>query len=305
MKTSKWFGLNINTALKIVTLLGFSCFFMFTIFTGSVNRYVHPRIIPYMIFAAVAMLIIAFLMLSELFKLQKGKSNSLALLFYIIPLVMAFALPAQSFDSSTRTVGDVQLTGKGSVNSNTNSSRVDQQGSNSENDITGSTTISESNVTANESSNDSSKNDVITSTTTTKSNAAIGEPSNDTTVSQNDVLKMVGDNFYNCMNTIYNDLDTYIGRKIEVVGFVFNDYEEFADNEFVPARLMMVCCAADMEPTGFLCRFNNASELEADSWVKVTGIVGKTEFCGETIPYIEAQSVVKTDKPADEYVYPY
>jgi len=251
MKVIKLNNFNINIALKVFTLLGFSFFFINSICTGSVNRYVHPRIIPYMLFAAGAMLVIAFLLFGELFKPQKGKSNSLALLFYIVPLIMAVALPAQSFDSNTRTVGDVQISG---VEENSNKS-------------------------------DETENNLLSL--------------------QNGILVMDSSNFYNCLNEVYSNLDKYVGTQIEVVGFVFNDNENFKDNEFVPARLMMVCCAADMQPVGFLCRYEQASKLKSDSWVKVTGVIGKTEFEGEGVPSIEAKSVVETEKPNDDYIYPY
>ncbi|WP_408647987.1 TIGR03943 family putative permease subunit [Vallitalea guaymasensis] len=38
---------------------------------------------------------------------------------------------------------------------------------------------------------------------------------------------------------------------MEVIGLVFKDNKEFKDNEFVPARLLMVCCATDMVPICF------------------------------------------------------
>lgn len=251
MKVTKLNSFNMNVALKILWLLGFSFFFINSIYSGSVNRYVHPRIIPYMFFAAGAMLVIAFLLFGELFKPQKEKANSLALLFYIIPLIMAVALPAQSFDSNTRTIGNVQIAG------------IEDK--------------------------------------TIKS----GEIENNPLSLQNGILVMESSNFYHSLNEVYGNLDKYVGTQIEVVGFVFKDNEDFKDNEFVPARLMMVCCAADMQPVGFLCRYDKASGLKSDSWVKVSGIIGKTNFEGQDVPFIEAESVIEAKKPNDDYIYPY
>jgi len=281
MKTTTIKRLNVNIALKILLLLGFAAFFLYTIVTGSVNLYVHPRIIPYMIFASATMVVIAFLLLGDLFKSSKKKINSWSLLFYIIPLIMAFALPATSFDSSTGTLGNVQLSGIENKSNNTvdSSETTEQTVSSTEN--------------SSENSNSSSKD-------TTSSDAT-----NEGVRLQDGVLIMTDSNFYECMNEIYNDMDKYEGVKIEVIGFVFNDNEEFSDNEFVPARLMMVCCAADMVPVGFLCRYDKASELTADTWVKVIGTIGKTQYEGETVPYIKAENVEKAEKPVNEYVYPY
>lgn len=122
---------------------------------------------------------------------------------------------------------------------------------------------------------------------------------------QDGVLVMDSSNYYKCLCAIYADMDKYEGTSVEVVGFVFNENESFAEDEFVPARLMMVCCAADMQPVGLLCQYEKALELEANSWVKVSGTIKEAEFDGETIPVIVAQSVEMTEEPDNAYVYPY
>jgi len=254
--------LNINAALKSLLLLGFAAFFLVSIATGSVTLYVHPRIIPYMVFAAAAMIIIALLLLRELFR-PVGKSvNSWPLLFFVIPLITAFALPAQAMNSTDGAIGEVQLSSVGT-------------GSDKETDNAGS------------------------------SPAIERADSNKGVTLQNGVLIIDSGNFYECLCRIYVDIDKYKGTPVEVAGFVFKDNESFADDEFVPARLMMVCCAADMQPVGLLCRYEKASELKADSWVKVSGTIGETEFDGETIPCIIAESVEITEEPDDAYIYPY
>lgn len=278
MKSPSSKRLNFNTALKILLLIGFATFFLYTIFNGSVTMYVHPRIIPYMIFASVVMVVIAFLLLGDLFKSPNKKNSSWCLLFYILPLIMAFALPAKSFDSSTGTLGNVQFSG----------------------------IESKSNITVESAQTSAQTSEQTVSSTESRSEDTTASATiNDGLQLQNDALIMTDSNFYECMNEIYNDMDKYEGVKIEVVGFVFNEIDGFSDNEFVPARLMMVCCAADMVPVGFLCRYDKASELTADTWVKVTGTIGITQYEGENIPYIQAETVEETEIPANKYVYPY
>lgn len=273
---------NMNIVIKVLLLFGFAAFFMITIFTGSVSLYVHPRIIPYMIFASIAMIIIAFLLLKNLFKSEEESANSWPLLFFVVPLIMAFSLPAKSFDSSTGTTGDVQL----SSSYNISNSNVTYTSENPQE--------SELSVDDSESTEPDSGVDTSVSVVPSKSLSL-----------QNGILVMDSSNYYDCLCEIYANLDKYIGTPIEVIGFVFNDNETFADDEFVPARLMMVCCAADMQPVGLLCRYDKASELEADSWVKVNGIIEKVEYDGDTIPCISAQSVDVAKEPDDAYVYPY
>ncbi len=81
-----------------------------------------------------------------------------------------------------------------------------------------------------------------------------------------------------------------------------------AADEFALARLVMTCCVADLTPVGVICKYDQASELKADSWVSVEGVLiaGVYEINGQT--FTEPQLSVTTLAPADEitgYVYPY
>jgi putative membrane protein len=60
-----------------------------------------------------------------------------------------------------------------------------------------------------------------------------------------------------------------------------------------------------MSPIGLLAHYDNASELKQDSWFKFTGKIVIGEFKGQHIPVIDIESAQKTEKPKNEYVYPY
>lgn len=279
MKSHKNRGFHADIALKILVLAGFACFFLRTVFTGSVNRYVHPRIVPYMVFASFVMIAVALLLAADLFKPRERKAACWPMIVFLVPLLMAFALPAKSPDSDSGITGDVALSAGGGGGGPSPAAR--------EPEASGGASASGADRAGPESGD-----------------AAGGGSEEEGLPLQNGVLVMNSDNFYWFISEIYENTDKYEGSRIETVGYVLKD-RGFADDEFVPARLMMVCCAADMQPVGFLCRYGRASELAADSWVKVTGTVGKTQFQGETIPCIQAQSVEPAQKPCEDYVYPY
>ncbi|MPN28749.1 hypothetical protein SDC9_176194 [bioreactor metagenome] len=92
--------------------------------------------------------------------------------------------------------------------------------------------------------------------------------------------------------------------KIECVGMVFKS-DQYTNEEFAAARLMMVCCAADMVPVGFMCSYAQASELKTDSWKKVTGIIDQKQCDGNIVPYVKVLTVEDAEKPDNEYIYPY
>lgn len=271
-------SLNINIALKIVLLFGFAAFFLSTVLSGSVSLYVHPRIIPYMIFASAAMIIIAILLFRDLFKNGRKKANSWPLLFFIIPLVMAFSLPAQSMDTSAAATGEVQLSGGESFSAGAADDASKPEETNS---AAQSSPAADNGGT--ESNDETSESEAVTS----------------------EALVMNSSNFYSLLCDIYENIDKFQEVQIEVEGFVFRGNGSLTDNEFIPARLMMVCCAADMQPVGLLCRYDNAAALDNDSWVKVCGTIGEAEYEGETIPCIIAQSVEPVEEPDKSYIYPY
>ena len=265
---SRWYNFSLKTLLQIVLLMGFSAFFVRTVATGSVDLYVHPRIIPFLIFAAAALTIIAIFRLGDLFQPQYSHGGILPLLFFLIPLLMAFIIPPQPFYASTNSVGDIQLASGGS-------SRTDFSGQ--------------------QQTKQEEHNDLGSAADTGESGVIYGE----------NTLIMDSDHFSQCLNDVYEDIDSYAGMHIETVGFVFRDDNKFADNEFVAARLMMVCCVADLQPVGFLCRYNGGEMPEPDTWVSVSGTIEKTEYDGEIIPYIKADRIQTAEKPQEDYIYPY
>jgi putative membrane protein len=72
--------LNKATSLEIILLAGFAVFFIRAAATGSVSLYVHPRVVPFIIFAAIAMLIIALVRVGDLLR-SRHEGGRLFLLF--------------------------------------------------------------------------------------------------------------------------------------------------------------------------------------------------------------------------------
>jgi len=108
MKTRNY---NIDAAFKVAILLGFALFFFLTIQSGQVLKYVHPRNVPFIKFAVIAMVLISLFFIPEVFKPQRIKVSSIPLLFFILPLIMAFLLPTQSFNSDYISYGDLKFQG--------------------------------------------------------------------------------------------------------------------------------------------------------------------------------------------------
>jgi putative membrane protein len=138
--------------------------------------------------------------------------------------------------------------------------------------------------------------------------AALGADPSDAELSGADAaqkrIEVGDDEFYSWLNELYVNLELYEGYQISVTGFVFRDPEVFAADEFMPARLGMTCCVADLVPYGLICKYAGADELEVDSWVRVEGVVQKGEYEGFEEPQIAVTSITPAD-PVEGYLYPF
>ncbi len=99
------------------------------------------------------------------------------------------------------------------------------------------------------------------------------------------------------------DPAAFSGKPADVIGFVYRDPRNRA-NEFWVSRFVVSCCVADAAAIGLLVQSDRAAELPLDTWVRVRGRFGVTEFAGERIPLIIAEDVQVSDAPAEPYLYP-
>lgn len=117
-------------------------------------------------------------------------------------------------------------------------------------------------------------------------------------------IEINNDEFLDWINEIFTNMDTFDGWTVIITGQVYKGQNEgLKDNEFIPARLVMTCCIADLVPCGIICRYDKVSELSQDSWVTVTGKIFKGEYEGNS----EAQLNVISIHPVqavDGYLYP-
>jgi len=277
MVNSPWARINLDALLRIVVLSGFALFFFILVQNGRILLYVNPRIVPYVKFGSLVMAVTALFFIKDVFK-PKRKINITPYLFFLIPLLFAFLLPAKSLDSAAMAFADIEIT-SGNTNAGNSGAVVPQN--------------SEIAATPDYSASDSAASDF---TAIEEDGTAGLDPAAPVIVSDAD--------FVYWLQEINYDMEKYEGREIEVTGFVFKS-KEFSDKEFVPARLMMACCTADLQPVGLLCRYDKAAELPQDTWLKVTGIIKAVEYKGEKIPAIIAAKVEEAKKPDNEYVYPY
>ncbi|MBU5256290.1 TIGR03943 family putative permease subunit [Tissierella praeacuta] len=261
--------INLEIILKLVFLFGFTAFYFITIKENTVSNYVHPRIIPYMCFAMISFLFIALFMVSEIFRIRKKNTQIDRYIIFLLPVLTAFILPPKSIVFSSDKLSNIKS--------------VDRKISKTyeENEIDKSTSSEIFSIYS----------DII-------------DDKESSIYLEDGKIILNEDNFINWIDELYINSDRYEGNTIELIGFVLKN-NEFKQNEFVIARSMMVCCAADTQAIGFLCNYDKASQLEEGSWIKINGEINIIDNDDDRIPLIDIQSIKGVDKPENEFIYPY
>ncbi len=112
------------------------------------------------------------------------------------------------------------------------------------------------------------------------------------------------DKYIPIMNIIDSNVDKFIGKELEIVGFVYRELD-FTDNQIVIARFGLSCCVADASVYGTLSTGDMVKGLENDQWVKVTGVISKTTYNDWELPYLHIKELEVIDQPSQPYIYEY
>ncbi|ADU30038.1 TIGR03943 family putative permease subunit [Evansella cellulosilytica] len=116
-------------------------------------------------------------------------------------------------------------------------------------------------------------------------------------------ITVTEENYLDVMTVLDLYLDRFIGKEIEIVGFVYRE-ADFEPNELVVARFSMTCCTADAGVYGTLIESEDASKFEKDTWVYASGTIKKGQYHDFQIPVLTDTYLVEVDEPDSPYVYP-
>lgn len=115
--------------------------------------------------------------------------------------------------------------------------------------------------------------------------------------------------YYKALNDISANLKDFKGKSIEITGFVYND-DTLPKDEFVIARMMMSCCAADAQVIGIVSKWNGTQTLNKGEWVKLKGTIESTKYKNantnkeEELPLINVTEIERNQPAGNQYIYP-
>lgn len=109
--------------------------------------------------------------------------------------------------------------------------------------------------------------------------------------------------FMETVSSIDFYMNNFVGKKVDMSGFVYRD-DGMKDNQFVVARFAVQCCSADAAPFGFMVESALGKDLKKDTWVKITGTLGKTTYNDNEILKVDAAKIERISAPKTPYIYP-
>ncbi|WP_394542785.1 TIGR03943 family putative permease subunit [Priestia aryabhattai] len=296
--------------IRGILLIGFSLLMFKLILTGKIIQFIAPKMMPFILFSSGTFFLLGIIQIwrSSINKdlscecghdhTEKGKIRT-ALIYslFLLPIMTGFLFSNHTLDSSVAVKRGLSF----SV------AKLDTQQQ----------TEDDKNIEATNSELGKDTNDLLSGisdetpknvpTRHQNSLAAKVAPKGFHELLEKKLLKKpkisINDTDYiPVMNIIENNTDQFVGKKIEVSGFVYHE-KGFKDNQFVVARFGISCCAADASVYGLLSTLENASTLKKDTWVHIKGIIQKTTYNEENVPYIQVQQIESIDQPDNPYVY--
>jgi uncharacterized repeat protein (TIGR03943 family) len=111
--------------------------------------------------------------------------------------------------------------------------------------------------------------------------------------------------YYPVISDMFENPSEYSGKKISITGMVLVSRSASDKADFAVARMMMLCCAADVSAVGIPCHWEYSPRLVHRAWYTVTGTIGVKKLDGSDVPYVDVEDAVPAKKPSQEYFYPF
>ncbi|WP_227935061.1 TIGR03943 family putative permease subunit [Alkalihalobacillus deserti] len=312
--------LGFHAYIRGIILIGFALLMLAFIITGNITYYIAPKMMPFIYFATGTFLLLGVIQIIR--STAKGQEEEqlcdcgtdhnisgspvtklLIYSIFITPIVLGFVLPDKLLDSSVAANRGIQF-GSGILADQTNTESPNENSSTSRAEAflndpdgyfdeleTGSTpedTDSE-NITVEEYYTEEGYNQYYDDLTEE--------------ILAEDLIVVTEENYLDMMTVLDLHIDRFIGKTIEIVGFVYRE-PELADDQLVVARFGMTCCVADSSVYGTMISTDDADQYENDTWVRVTGVLDKTDYHDFQIPLIKLKEIEVVEQPKSPYVYP-
>ncbi|MBU3191591.1 TIGR03943 family protein [Clostridium bowmanii] len=288
--------LNLNELMWFLILIGFTCYFYMIISTNKLTLFVHPKMVKYVNFALYFFIVLVIFQGKNICELKKEKSFKFGYIMFLIPLFLGFLLKPEGVSVYSAINKGFSLTSQLKIDALKHKHTVLEDG----------TEVCEHNDENTHVVENTS--DIENTSAVENNNVKLPIPIESISLIKGETINVTNENFVNTYEDLYGNTKQNIGRRLYMKGFVYKQ-KGLDKDEFILARILVSCCAADAQLVGVLCDFPQVKEFTEGTWVNIEGILGQREYAdsknGEIsiIPIIKVNKIEKTDEQSNEYIY--
>lgn len=311
--------ISLHHFIKSAILFGFAVYIVYLIKTDNILFYIAPRMIDYVKWSALGLYAIAVYQVYLGIRSFLGTpaacdcdhdhdhtpsssllKNTAIYGLFVVPLLFGFLLPDTSMGSSLAAKKGMNLSSSSNVKKEPAAAAVPVPSASPATD-SGSSGGASANApagTKSQTAASANADDLFPSDKFTEHYAKYAKQ-----IYKSDLIRVKEDLFLETLTTVDLYIDRFIGKKMELTGFVYRQ-EEMKNNQFVVGRFSIQCCSADAAPFGVLVEYDRASAFADDSWVTVTGTIQKTKYNDMDIMVLKVEKIAKAEPSKSQYVYP-
>jgi putative membrane protein len=294
-------------------LFGFTMLFLRFIVTQSLLNYIAPKMVPFVYIATCIFFLLSIVQILRSTSRNQAEEIAcdcgvdhrakgpiwLKIMVYslfLLPILTGFLLPHKILDSSVAAKRGVQLSVGHLTRTKAPTLKQEEfDSSNMENLLT----VDTSKGSQKTKSSAKLKDDIFSEQGygdyyTAMARKLYKEP----------IILLDDKNYVETLTTINLFLPQFIGKKMEIEGFVYRGEEmKLQKNEMVAARFAVTCCTADASVIGVLIKGESTKQFPVDTWVKVNGTVQERDYGPIAVPSLQLDQAQKVKAPDSPYVY--
>ena len=96
--------------------------------------------------------------------------------------------------------------------------------------------------------------------------------------------------------------ETYLKKHVVIEGMFKND-SRLPKNYYAAYRFIIICCAADAQPSVIFLKTQKPYDFVDGSWVRIQGKLVKEKLAGEEMTLLDVESIEPTPQPERPYMY--
>lgn len=312
--------LGFHAYIRGIILIGFALLMLAFIITGNITYYIAPTMMPFIYFATGVFLLLGVIQIIR--STAKGQEEEqlcdcgtdhnisgspltklLIYSIFIAPIVLGFVLPDKLLDSSVAANRGIQFGSGIQTDSAKAASTIGTSSTSRAEAFLNDPDAYFEELENGQPTEDANSDEITVEEYFTEEgyNQYYDELTEE--ILKEKKIIVTEENYLDMMTVLDLQIDRFLGKPIEIVGFVYRE-PDFQDDQLVVARFGMTCCVADASVYGTMISTENASQFDNDTWVRVTGVLDKTNYHDIQIPLIQLKEIEVIAQPDSPYVYP-